>query len=107
MPQCHIATCVLVDCQTFIFSLSLDSLLTEKHPANQKDKISFEYIKYPANFTGEYKRTSLGEELARVLPAEGDVFRNGPDQLDDVRQVVLVARIVLARVRLEQVVARR
>ena len=32
---------------------------------------------------------------------------NVADELDDVREVVLVARVVLARVRLEEVVARR
>ena len=50
-------------------------------------------------------RTTLIEELARVFATECDVTRDRSEQLNDVRQVVLVARVVLARVRLEQVVA--
>ena len=53
------------------------------------------------------KLTSFVEEFSRVFSAERDVARNGTEQLDDVREVVFVARVVLTRVRLEQVVARR
>ena len=48
---------------------------------------------------------AFGEELARVLAAHGDLVGHRAEELDDVRDVVFVARVVLARVRLEQVVA--
>lgn len=40
-----------------------------------------------------------------MLAAIDEARRNGAQQLDDVRQVVLVARIILAAVRIEQIVA--
>jgi hypothetical protein len=46
--------------------------------------------------------SSLGEEFARVFAGEGDVSRDLAEQLDDVSQVVLVSRVVVAGVRLEQ-----
>ncbi len=51
--------------------------------------------------------TSLGEELARVFAVERDVFRDRPEQLDDMCEVVLIPRVVLPGVRLKQVVTRR
>ena len=53
------------------------------------------------------KLTSFVEEFSGVLSREGDVTGNVAEELNDVREVVLVARVVLARVRLEEVVAGR
>ncbi|RNA07690.1 hypothetical protein BpHYR1_027982, partial [Brachionus plicatilis] len=49
--------------------------------------------------------SAFGEELGRVLAADCYVVGYGPEKLDDVGYVVLVARVVLAAVWLEQVVA--
>ena len=46
------------------------------------------------------------EEDARVLSRCRNVFWNISQELNYVSQVVLVSRVVLARVRLEQIVAR-
>ena len=51
--------------------------------------------------------TFLVEEDARVFAGGGDVLGDVAEQFDDVRQMVLVPGIVVARVRLKQVVARR
>ena len=48
--------------------------------------------------------TSLFEELFAVFSWEGDCSGDVANQLDDVRKVVLVPRVLLTRVRLEQVV---
>ena len=45
--------------------------------------------------------------MLAVLAGHGDGGRDDADQLDDVGEVVLVPAVVLARVRLEEVVARR
>ena len=47
------------------------------------------------------------EEDARVLSRCRNVFWNISQELNYVSQVVLVSRVVLARVRLEQIVTRR
>lgn len=49
----------------------------------------------------------LVEVVARLLAGVDDRLGNVAQQLDDVRQMVLVARVPVARVRLEQVVAGR
>ena len=49
--------------------------------------------------------TILPEEVLAVLAGQGDVGRDGAAELHDVGQVVLVPRIVVPTVRLEQVVA--
>ena len=53
------------------------------------------------------KRTPLIEELLAVLPLHGDPPRDLPQQLNDVREMILIPRVARAPVRLEQVVARR
>jgi hypothetical protein len=47
------------------------------------------------------------EENPRVFSWSRDVFWNITQKFDDVGQVVLVSGIILARVRLEQIVTRR
>ena len=48
--------------------------------------------------------TILPEEMLAVLAGQSDVGRNVATQLDDVSQVVLVPAVVLATVRLKQVI---
>ena len=52
-------------------------------------------------------QTSLVEELPGVLATESYVARDGPHQLDDVGQVVLISGVVLSAVGLKQIVSRR
>lgn len=49
--------------------------------------------------------TILPEEVLAVLAGQSDVGRDGAAELHDVGQVVLVPRVVVPTVRLEQVVA--
>ena len=49
--------------------------------------------------------TILPEEVLAVLAGQGDVGRDGAAELHDEGQVVLVPRVVVPTVRLEQVVA--
>jgi len=46
----------------------------------------------------------LREELAGVFSGKGDVTRNGPHQLDDVGEVILVPGVILSTVRFKEVV---
>lgn len=48
--------------------------------------------------------TVLLEELLGVLAGEGDVPGDDPNELDDVGEVILVPGVVLAAVRLKQIV---
>jgi len=50
--------------------------------------------------------TVFGKVLPLVFALREDVLGYGTQKLDDVRQVVLVARVAVARVRLEQVITR-
>lgn len=51
--------------------------------------------------------TFLVEELPWVPPSQGQMFRDGAEEFNDMGEVVLISRIALTRVRLEQVIASR
>ena len=51
--------------------------------------------------------TFFVEEFTRVFASKSDVLRDGTEEFDDVGQMILIARIILARMRFEQIVASR
>ena len=61
---------------------------------------------FPGFFFLSYYLTILFEEFFAVFPRKGNISWNSSNQLDDMSEMVLVPRVVLPRVRLEQVVPR-